>query len=497
MVMPPSSGKAMRLSLSGLVIAGTGKLKSFIYDQFIKPLSDHQEAQKSRCDADIGAYATAIDVWKINKSVIKKEIKRKVSEGEDAAKNIEELRQLNENPPEAPGEYTMLHSDADGETIFRNKNNHKSLLVASSEGSIITEGPLLKKLLGMILEVFSGTPSSSEKNSKGRFDLSNTMISILILIQDNMLAKALEKIRDRLNSMGYFGRTICCYVPESYENGPMENNEEDLHILEEYTVRMEDFYQQSYEVIRNPYFKAETAHLTPEAAEILGAFKENIKEQSRKGGFFHKILDVSYRAAEIVLKLSGIIHFFEKKQGDISAETINTAIGIYAFFLPDHVCIYNSAARIERHAEIVHEYLYDVYIVNNRRFLLYCGLIQDITNKHIRDKQHIRLAINKLVADGKVKLFTCGDRPCIDLKPHAGNPIRDAEYELFTFEGMNGPIQYEPNNYRHHIFEMGMLPNGNHSMFLTVNTMAIPAFTGFGKFITDENGEMKQINSFD
>lgn len=495
-VIPPS-GPAIRLSLSGLVSAANGQLQSLVLDILIKPLIEHQDTLERQCESTIGNYNTQLQIWTIDVRECKKRIQNKRSSGVDASEDIEALRQLNENPPEKPVAYKMLCNEFNVDTLFRNKINHKSLLLVSNGGSILAEGTLsFKHLLGKVVEAFSGSSDSSNKAYGNKFDPARIKLSSLITVTDDFLEATMEKANKNL-ILRYFYKTISFYVPETHENGPMENDGEAKQVLKAYYDQMVRYYQESYRLIKDPDYKIKEAELMPEAAEILGAFKEQVKDNSREGGFFYKILGVSRRAPEIVLKLCGIIHFFEGKQGDISAETINTAIGIYSFFLPYHVCVYEGPARTRRYAKIIDEALTEKYLAQNRRFFLYSGLTQDLSNKLFKSKSHnVRIAMNQLIMEQKVRIFTCGGRPCIDLKPYTGRPVHDAAQELFKYEGLTGEIQYEAPYVQHHILEMGTLSNGKNSMFFRADNIPPPAFTGLGKFIFAE-GEVRQVNHFD
>ena len=123
-------------------------------------------------------------------------------------------------------------------------------------------------------------------------------------------------------------------------------------------------------------------------------------------------------------------------------------------------------------------------------------VIQGSPSEHIRNKHSVKLALNQLVYEGKIKLFCCGSTACIDLKPNTGSPIYEAKQELLKYEGLTGEIVYDTAYESHYLFCMAQLPNGNRTSILD-SGMPPLGFTGLGRFAPDENGDLQEVDKFD
>lgn len=185
--------------------------------------------------------------------------------------------------------------------------------------------------------------------------------------------------------------------------------------------------------------KRREVQCTPEAAEYWQWLYNAIEAEIRPGGRFDKAGDHASKLADNILRVSALLHMFERGEGDITLETLEAATNI-CFYCSDHfIQLFVPPPQELRDATDLNAWL-DRYRSTGRRYVPK-AYIQRHVHNWLRDINRLSGALGLLAAQGFIGFTYIGRTYCVDLIPMVPPDPVAAE---FVLQGQRGKDAKSP-----------------------------------------------------
>ena len=113
----------------------------------------------------------------------------------------------------------------------------------------------------------------------------------------------------------------------------------------------------------------ELLKLSESATDLGIAISNEIEINMRPGGIYANATDHASKLMENIVRVAGILHVVNQESGQISYETLNTAVHICVFFSNEYMMIFDSTPTHVINAMILNDWLTSRVRSRNSRFI--------------------------------------------------------------------------------------------------------------------------------
>jgi hypothetical protein len=159
-----------------------------------------------------------------------------------------------------------------------------------------------------------------------------------------------------------------------------------------------------------------THKFEPPARELYIITANEVERDMQPGGLYHNATDHASKLMENIARVAGILHVFNKKHGEISLETLHTAIHICIFFSKEYMMVFDSTPQHVVDSMILYDWLTANARSQNRQYISKRHARQYAPSA-IRQPGRFRNALEYLVFNGNVKIVNDGKTTYIDTMP--------------------------------------------------------------------------------
>jgi hypothetical protein len=153
------------------------------------------------------------------------------------------------------------------------------------------------------------------------------------------------------------------------------------------------------------------------AKELYIGVANEIEENMRPGGLYDNATDHASKLMENIARVAGILHVINKNSGDITYETLDTAIHTCIFYSKEYMRVFDSTPQHVIDAMILNDWLTANVRSQNIRYISK-RYTRQYAPSSIRKPGRFKDALEHLECNGSIKLLVDEKRTCfIDTMP--------------------------------------------------------------------------------
>lgn len=342
----PPIGSASPCSLFMLLVADSGEGKTPSDHYFTQPIRDFEENEARKAELALSEEKAYRSTWAIELKVIEAALKknRKKSLSTDKPEQIDLLNVEFENlqqklqahlskEPRPQTKYKLLHSNTTPAKIALDLyENWPSACLISDEAGSLFRGEAMRDL-GMLNQLWDGTPLNVDRVSSPSFKVRDARLTISLMVQGQILTNYLKGRGKDARDIGFIARCLVAF-PFSTKGSRMVNNQpQSWHNLTAFQQRITDILTQNKLEADQGRQTRRILEFSQEAKNHWIDFRNQIELDLNAGRYLSDVADGASKIALNLARMAALFHFFEGRDGEISAETLNSARSICNWYM--------------------------------------------------------------------------------------------------------------------------------------------------------------------
>lgn len=414
-------GTVMPTTVNVLGVAGSGEGKSPLYDKVLHVVLEAQREHRREWRKRLNTYEGEVEEWRTEEKLLTQAICRKKIKGGAAERERHALRELHQNRPERPREFRLLYEDTTPEALLSALDTAiPSAALATDEAELFFKGAM-NRARGHINSLWSGSSTIVTRASKEKVELDDARLMLLLMVQPGILREYMETQGQQARDSGMLARFLVCAPPSVRGHrfyslaAPLESG-----AWKQAEARLAALTRDNLILAEAPETPREVLEFNEQGAACWVQMANEIERQMAPGGFFEACPDHGSKLAENVARVAALVHLFEGYEGDIASETVRMATDLCLYYSGDFRQVFMPPPQEEEDAFRLNEWL-DELRQFNWRFVRYNDVRQRAP-RPLRDKKRLKAALDVLMPQQQIALFTEGRTRYIDLMPWLCRP---------------------------------------------------------------------------
>lgn len=318
--------KAGPTVLFTLKVAGPSNGKSVSHDAIFRPIYDLQAEYIAEHESELEQYRKDYVVWSTKISALKQVMGKRIKKGEDHSLEEDSLRDHLERMPKSPGRGHFIFEDTTASAFhFGVYQNGISVMLGGAEGGTILLGDALDEPQ-KLNAFFSRENVRIDRKVGGSFTISGVSVGVGIATQPDVLITFQNSARGkRAAATGFNARLIVCDATNYQRSGFTTLSAKTWEACEALHARLIEYMKKTLMTAHIEGFSREDLRFSVDAAARWGEIRGQIESARMKGGLYEFAQDHAGRLPEIIARIAALIHFFERKPGDIDLGSLESA----------------------------------------------------------------------------------------------------------------------------------------------------------------------------
>ena len=407
------NGQRVPLSLMLLTIANSGERKSTVENVFLGAIRTVQKQQNLIYQTALNEWKTELHIWETKKKAILKSIHKKAIQEEPSDDEDRRFKALESAKPTKPKQFKLLYEDATSEALFRGL--HQDLPTAgliSSEGGGILNGRALNDLSKQNA-LWSGDSITVDRVSIESYVLADARLTVSIMAQESAFQNYMEQRGEQSRGSGLWARFLVCQPLSTQGSRTIENGTWSSEHGDKFAARLSELLQLNQALMKDSGRAKGVINFSPEASERWLNVFNAIEVEIRPNGRFAEAGDHASKLADNIARVAALFHCFEGFEGDISLDTVNSAINLCAYYSDEFIKLFIPPPQEETDANDLYYYLQNAMIgcMNiPKNHILKFG-----RPPHLREKSRLNPALEILCQQGRASVFLQGRTTYISL----------------------------------------------------------------------------------
>lgn len=414
-------GAVKPTSINVLGVAGSGEGKSPLYDKVLHPILEEQRKQRREWRKRQDAYQGELEEWRTEEKVLTQAIYRKQTKGGTAERERQLLRELHQRRPEPPREFRLLYEDTTPEALYSGlEKATPSAALATDEAEVFFKGAM-SRARSQINSLWSGGSTVITRATKEDIVLDDARLMLLLMVQPGILQQYMETQGQQARDSGMLARFLVAAPPSvrgqrfySLHTAPA------WEAWELAEARLATLTRENLVLVHTPDIPREVLEFTEQGALCWVQVANEIERQMGPGGYFEACPDHGSKLAENVARVAALIHLLENEEGGISAETVQMATDLCLFYSGSFRHVFMPPPQEEQDAHRLQEWFNELRQFNWR--IMRYNDVRQRAPRPLRDKKRLKAALDVLIAQQQVVVFTHHRTRFIDLMPWMGPP---------------------------------------------------------------------------
>lgn len=325
------------LSLYFLVMANSGIRKTAADKTFGQAIRQWQSSARNTLGPSVTEAWTIHHAWKVERDTLVRQI-RQCSQASNAAILQEQLRELLDTEPPIPLLPELYFEDVTQEGLIHTlSRGWPSSSLWSDEGGIILSGNGMQanttKFLTTLSRLWDGNPFLAHRKTSSSIIMEHRRFTVSIMLQPLLLKQLLKRQGGIARESGFLARTLVTQPASAMGTRYYQSPPESLAGLETFHQRIIDNLDQTLTLDKQGCHNVPTLHFSPKAKACWIDFFNQIESGINKESHWQAMQDFASKSGENVARLSGLLHIFLGKNGDINVESVEQAIEIIFWHL--------------------------------------------------------------------------------------------------------------------------------------------------------------------
>lgn len=411
-------GAITPLSLFTMTVIDSGEGKTVLKKKTLAPLARLQADHHKRYQEKIVDHMVKVASWQARESALKTALQRAETKGEPADTAQQEFQAHQAEQPDVPREFRLLYQNTTPEALFLGlRDILPTAALVTDEGDTFFRSAM-SRAKGHLNSLWDGDDIVVSRATREDIVIYGARFSMQVGIQPGVLARHL-KPEDR--DSGWAARFIigAPQPQRGYRRYTLENA-----VTGEYwqqaDQRLEAMVRDNLILLDDPTTPRHVLSFTQEAQQKWIKLANEIEFAMGPGQRFQACPDHASKLSNQIGRVAALLHVFEQEEGDISEQMLRMAT---------HFCCYFSGyfqqIMMPPPQDVQDAMLLDSWFDELRRYgywsLSYNHVRQSGPNS-LRSKKRLKEALDVLLFQNRVMLFTQGKTRMINIIPHQQPP---------------------------------------------------------------------------
>ena len=321
-------GKPIPISLMVLALAGSGERKSEVEHLCFGPIRRFQAEKLSGHRRELKSYQLERKAFDYRVHAKSKEVAKVPLTDPAYAQVVAELAQLAELEPRRPPAFKALYEDATMPALLRGIADDYPYpgLISGEGGTILGSGAA--RSFPEINSLWSGSTIDVARSSAPNISISNARLTMMLLVQEEILDKFLEKKGDESRGAGLWARALLFNPSSTRGRRPtLEGHSTAREYLELFERRVTQMLECSYRrfVSGNG---VEVLRLSGEAKVCVREMFDSIESEMLDGGRYETARDHGSKLPEIICRVAALLSYYENGVGEVPLSCVRAAESI-------------------------------------------------------------------------------------------------------------------------------------------------------------------------
>lgn len=313
------------VSMSVLVVAGSGEGKDVAAAPFIKPFHTFQERSNEANAEHAQRHELDAMTWKAEHDVLLGELKQLMRQGEaiDTVRaRLSAHLSLRSKPPRAP---KIIFDDATPSAVKMSLcTNWPSALVYSMEATSIFNGRLMGDF-GFWNAAWGGAPIHLDRISSGNVSVAAPRLSLVLGIQPEPLERFLRRRGTEAHDSGLLARFLVTCPRSTKGFRLIDVNPKTTDHLDAYTRQFAELLNESAKISGGTDGERMSLPFSANAQACFIDIYNMLQELMRPYASFHQVAAQAAKLAEQVARVAGVLHVVDGFEGPIREDTLRRA----------------------------------------------------------------------------------------------------------------------------------------------------------------------------
>lgn len=191
------------------------------------------------------------------------------------------------------------------------------------------------KFIALLNRLWDGKPFIAHRKTSDSFTVENRRLTVSVMMQPLILEQMLAKNGGITRQSGFLARSLITYPNTAMGTRHYKEPPASLESVSNFHQRLIDCLNTSLSLDKTGCHTMPTLQLSQSAKAAWVSFFNKIESGLNNQSEWGAIKDFASKAAENVARLAALLHLFDGKSGDISAEQIEQAIEIISWHLQE------------------------------------------------------------------------------------------------------------------------------------------------------------------
>lgn len=314
-------------------------------------------------------------------------------------------RHLQAQPSQPRKLFTIVQKTTPEALIERVVTTIPVIAMITDEGRNILDG-YGKRVLPLTNGMRDGSPQYVETKSSGRQFVSFVRLTSNIATQSKSAIEYFARNDAAARDSGYLARQCIAWPTSTQGFRPIDGIESmSWNRMPAFNKRVKELLQQTLEKHQSPVTKLPILRFSPKAAFLWTNYANRVEADQQPGRAFCNVRDAASKAAENVARLAAVIHAFDEAGGEISLQTVETAIAMVDWYLKQFIRIF--APRVVPQV-MLDAHTLDLWLRNNystKGFMTLYSKNWILQRGPLRKKTLLDAALNLLADGGQVQVW--------------------------------------------------------------------------------------------
>lgn len=401
-VQGPNS-QTVGLNLSVLTIAIRAAGKNVVSDLLFSPIREYQREQNEVYEKALRKHKVKSRIHQKFFKMVDRRIDERIQQGKDFSADEQELEDLEEAAPPPPKAENVLIEDATLAAIIEVLS--KGIPVATihmPEAERFLSGKS-KSDYATLNDLYDPSAHMTVLRKGQKMDIEEPVVSQNFMIQHDAMKKYIQRSRE----MGNIGRSCVCEISEIPET--VAESSAPFKALPLFQAKLDDFLRSTMKKRHDDNFKFDVIVTSPSADEMFIEYFAKLRESIKPGGRFSDVDDAVAKLRANALKIAGIFHLMEGKNGFIEGETMKAALHVCSWYLLEFQRLFGRIGELtdeQTYARMLEEWLWARFKVKKAMFYVQVGEVRDMGPGCFRPprRENLDLAIRALEKKGVVEV---------------------------------------------------------------------------------------------
>ena len=352
-------GSVSPCSLFILLIADSGEGKTPVDNKFTKPIRDFEKNEAKKLEELSSQQKANQNLWMIEKkqieAAIQKNTKKKLSvdNPEQLEKLDKEFKRLQQKfqdhfskEPQRQRNYKLIFNNTTPEKLALDlSKNWSSVCLISDEAGSLLKGRAMKDL-GMFNQLWDGSSLNVDRVSSPSFKINNARLTISLMVQEKIFNNYLIGRGKEARDIGFIARCLVAF-PISTKGSRMKDTQpESWQDLTLFQQRITDILTQNKLDVDQGRQTKPILEFSEQAKHLWVVFRNKIEFDLRAGGYLSNVSDSASKISTNLARMAALFHYYGGCEGQISADTLDSAISICSWYIHEFARLFNPAPEV-------------------------------------------------------------------------------------------------------------------------------------------------------